>query len=109
MKIKFLIGLGCASFILLLQPVLAKPSTMVFKNQRGSILEITRLSDNKIDGYFTTAVASKSCPQAVEKKRPISGYIIGNAITFTIAYPMCESVVSVTGNFDRDQKSIDTM
>lgn len=40
-------------------------SAEIFKNQRGSILEFNILDDNKIDGYFTTAVASKSCPDAI--------------------------------------------
>ena len=95
--------------LLLTQSAFADQNTMTFKNQRGSILELNILSDNKIDGYFTTAVASKTCPQAIHKKRPITGYIVGNALTFTVVYPMCESVLSITGNIDKAQKTIDTI
>ena len=94
---------------LLSQSALAEQNTITFKNQRGSILELNRLPDNKVEGYFTTAVASKTCPDAINKKRPITGYIVGNALTFSVVYPMCESVLSVTGNIDETQESIDTI
>jgi hypothetical protein len=96
-------------FFSVYQPVFAKQNAVTFKNQRGSILELNILSDNKVEGYFTTAVASKTCPQAINTKRPIVGYVIGNALTFSVVYPMCDSVLSTTGNFDNDQKSIDTI
>jgi len=67
------------------------------------------LADNKIEGTFTTAVASKGCPQAVGKSRPIIGYLVGNAVSFSVVYPMCGSILSVTGNFDAKQTLIDTM
>ncbi len=60
-------------------------------------------------GDFTTAVASKTCPQAVGKKRPITGYLVGNALSFSVVYPMCDSVLSITGNFDKDKSIIDTL
>lgn len=41
---------------------------LIFKNQRGSILELNLLAENKIEGFFTTAVASKTCPDAINKK-----------------------------------------
>ena len=94
---------------LLSQSAFAEQHTISFKNQRGSILELNILADNKIEGYFTTAVASKTCTQAINKKRPITGYIVGNALTFSVVYPMCESVLSVSGNIDKAQKSIDTI
>jgi hypothetical protein len=97
-----------ASF-LLPQAINAQQNTITFKNQRGSILELNVLENNKIDGYFTTAVASKTCPQAIDQKRPIIGYITGNALTFSVVYPMCNSVLSVTGNISKDKKVIDTL
>ncbi len=95
--------------VLLCQSVFASSDRITFKNQRGSILELILLPDNKIEGYFTTAVASKTCPKAINTKRPISGYFIGNAITISVVYPMCSSVVSMTGNFDSKKQSIDTI
>ena len=94
---------------LLYHSAFAEQTTITFKNQRGSILELNILSDNKIEGYFTTAVASKTCPQAINKKRSITGYIVGNALTFSVVYPMCDSVLSVSGNLDKTENSIDTI
>lgn len=93
----------------LIKPTMAATPTMTFKNLKGSVLEISILADNKITGFFTTAVASKSCPQAINTKRPITGYLVGNALTFSVVYPMCESLLSVTGNFDNNKKMIDTL
>lgn len=97
-----------ASF-LLPQAINAQHNTTTFKNQRGSILELNILEGNKIDGYFTTAVASKTCPKAIDQKRPIIGYITGNALTFSVVYPICNSVLSITGNMSKDKKNIDTI
>lgn len=94
---------------MLCQPAFAEQHAITFKNQRGSILELNILADNKIEGYFTTAVASKTCPQAINNKRPITGYMVGNALAISVVYPMCESVLSITGNFGKAQSSIDTM
>lgn len=94
---------------LLSQAAFAEHEVITFKNQRGSILELTILEENKIEGYFTTAVASKTCPDAMNKKRPITGYLIGNALTFSVFYPMCDSVLSVSGNLDEAQESIDAL
>lgn len=91
------------------QSINAQDQIQTFKNQRGSILELSVLKNNKIEGYFTTAVASKSCPQAINQKRPIIGYIVGNALTFSVVYPMCDSVLSITGNISKDKKAIDTL
>jgi hypothetical protein len=107
MNFKTFLYTATIASLLLVQAAVAEQ--MTFKNQRGSTLELNILSDNKIDGFFTTAVASKTCPQAVNTKRPITGYIVGNALTFSVVYPMCDSVISFTGNYDKTQKSIDTI
>lgn len=109
MNFKSLFYTSTIASLLLAHSAFAEKHTMIFKNQRGSTLELNILSDNKIEGYFTTAVASKSCPQAINKKRSITGYMVGNALTFSVVYPMCESVVGITGNFDQEKKSIDTI
>lgn len=83
--------------------------TLAFKNQRGSLLELTIQSENQISGYFTTAVASKTCPDAIGTKRPITGYMVGNALTFSVVYPMCQSVLNISGNFTQSQNKIDTL
>jgi hypothetical protein len=87
----------------------AETNSMMFKNERGSVLELNLMPDNKLEGYFTTAVASKTCPEAIQNKRPIIGYVAGNTLTFSVVYPSCGSVVSITGNFMQDKKGIDTI
>ncbi|WP_419418957.1 avidin/streptavidin family protein [Legionella sp. D16C41] len=96
-----LFSLGCQSA--LAQQVIS------LKNERGSVLKVIKLADNRIKGYFTTAVASKSCPQAINVKRPITGYYVGNTITFSVVYPMCESVLSISGNFNKSEQTLDTI
>ncbi|RUR07319.1 avidin/streptavidin family protein [Legionella sp. km772] len=108
MKFKTLsIALGLSS--LLSGSLFASQDLLLFKNQRGSLLEIRVLDDNRIEGDFTTAVASKTCPQAIGIKRPITGYMIGNALSFSVVYPMCNSVLSITGNLDQDKTTLDTL
>ncbi|MBA2656198.1 MAG: hypothetical protein H0U70_04350 [Tatlockia sp.] len=94
---------------LICSSVFAEQGVQTYKNQRGSLLELEIIGDNKIQGFFTTAVASKSCPEAIGKKQPIIGYTVGNALTFSVVYPSCGSVVSITGNFLKKQSKIDTL
>ncbi|WP_242604368.1 avidin/streptavidin family protein [Legionella gresilensis] len=108
MKAKFLNPL-LITFVVVSQPTFGAQNVISFKNERGSILQLSMGSNNKIEGYFTTAVASKTCPQAINVKRPITGFMIGNAITVSIAYPMCESVLSLSGNFDKNKQTLDTI
>ena len=89
--------------------VVAAPKEITYKNERGSILTLNFLADNKIERYFTTAVASKTCPQAINQKRPITGYMVGNVLSFSVVYPMCESVLSVSGHLDKNLHAIDAI
>jgi hypothetical protein len=107
MSFKTISCVALAASTLLCQSAFA--NTITFKNERGSTLELNILADNKVEGSFTTAVASKTCPEAINKKRPITGYIVGNALTFSVVYPKCESVLSITGNLSKDQSLIDTV
>ncbi|WP_454782099.1 avidin/streptavidin family protein [Legionella sp. WA2022007384] len=109
MNFKSFFCLTIVASSLLAQSVYAEQKTISYKNERGSILELNILADNKIEGYFTTAVASKTCPQAINQKRPIIGYMVGNALSFSVVYPMCESVLSISGHFDKNQQAIDTI
>lgn len=109
MKIKLLCSTVFVASTLISMPNYAQQDALNFKNSRGSILELKTLSDNKVEGYFTTAVASKTCPQAIGKKRPITGYAVGNTITFSVVYPMCGSVLSFNGNFTKKGNVIDTI
>ena len=109
MKAKTFFHLSLIAATLLSQTVHATTNTLNFKNQRGSILEIVLLKDNKIEGHFTTAVASKSCPQAIGTRQPITGYIVGNVVTFSVAYPMCNSALGITGHFANHRETLDTL
>lgn len=90
------------------QSVFAEHNTMIYKNTHGSTLELQINSDNTLTGYFTTAVASKECQQAIGMKRPIVGYIAKNALTFSVSYPEC-GVLTFVGNIENHQKTIDTI
>ncbi|CZG21267.1 TPA: avidin/streptavidin family protein [Legionella pneumophila] len=109
MKIKWLCSNVFIVSSLVSLPNYAQQDVLTFKNTRGSILELKTLSDNKVEGYFTTAVASKSCPQAIGQKRPITGYAVGNTVTFSVVYPGCGSVLSFSGNFTKKGNIIDTI
>lgn len=109
MSIKIIVSAAIAGSLLLCHSGYAVQQSLTFKNQRGSTLELNILEDNKIQGYFTTAVASKSCPEAVNTKRPITGFMVGNALSFSVVYPMCNSVLSIIGNLSKDNKNIDTL
>lgn len=106
---KILCATFAAASFLICQSSIAAQDKLIFKNERGSVLEFSILENNKIEGHFTTAVASPSCPQAIGKKQPIIGYTIGNAMTFSVVYPMCDSLLTVSGNFDKNKKGIDTI
>jgi hypothetical protein len=80
-----------------------------YKNLRGSILELALLPDQKMEGYFTTAVASPECQDIVGKPQAIVGGWTGNVLTFSVVYPSCGSVYTAVGNFDKDQQSIDVL
>jgi len=80
-----------------------------YKNQRGSILELTLRPNQEVKGFFTTAVASKDCQKIIGMKQPIIGYCTGNALTFSVVYKDCGSIYSVTGNFDKTREHIDVM
>ncbi|WP_019215553.1 avidin/streptavidin family protein [Legionella tunisiensis] len=79
--------------------------TMIFKNEKGSVLELAVAKEGAV---FTTAVASKECQQAIGQKRPVVGYLTGNAFTISIDYPDCGSALSIIGNIAANKKSLDT-
>lgn len=101
------IGYVAVIFSLLNQPVFAESNGMMYQNTRGSILKLEINSDHTLSGFFTTAVASKECQQAIGMKRPIIGYIAKNALTFSVSYPEC-GVVTFVGNIENNKKLIDT-
>lgn len=92
---------------LLSQTAFAENNPISYKNTRGSTLILQINQDNTLSGFFTTAVASKECQQAIGMKRPIIGYIVKNALTFSVSYPEC-GVVTFIGNIENDNQIIDT-
>lgn len=87
----------------------AGQDTITYKNSRGSILELEFNQKEKLKGTFTTAVASKDCQDVIGVKRPLIGYIDNSAITFSINYPTCGSVVSLTGHINENREKISTI
>lgn len=87
----------------------AEQTSIRYKNTRGSVLELNFGQDNKLTGSFVTAVATKDCQQAVGSKRPIIGYADGTAIGLSINYPVCGSVVTLSGHISKDRDVIETI
>ncbi len=66
----------------------------IWKNQRGSYLDIAKLENNEFRGLFTTAVAdTKSCiGQPVE----VVGFVNGNAMSLSLSMESCGSPVTIS-------------
>lgn len=105
--------LACATLLSLSfanQTVFANQNTTVnYKNSRGSTLELNFTGTDSVTGSFTTAVATKECQDVVGKARPVSGFVLGNAITFSVDYPACGSVVTFSGHLNEDKSKIDSI
>jgi len=86
----------------------AENNTSTWKNARGSVLTLQFLDQNALSGTFTTAVATKHCPKAVGMKRNITGFIVNNAITVSVSYPDCGTVLTFIGNIDRQNGTLET-
>lgn len=89
------------------QSAFAKTEIISYTSARGSVLTLD-FAENNLSGTFTTAVASKDCQEAIGMERPIVGFIADNAITFSVTYPGCGSVVTFIGNIENNKKTIDT-
>lgn len=86
----------------------AENDTSTWKNTRGSTLTLQFLDKNAISGTFTTAVATKQCPKAVGLKRDINGFVVKNAITISVSYPDCGTVLTFIGNIDKQNGTLET-
>lgn len=86
----------------------AESDTSTWKNARGSTLTLQFLDKNALSGTFTTAVATKQCPKAVGMKRDINGFIVKNAITISVSYPDCGTVLTFIGNIDKQNGTLET-
>ncbi|MDX1837180.1 hypothetical protein DIZ81_07000 [Legionella taurinensis] len=82
--------------------------TITYKNERGSVLTLHFTSKDTLSGTFKTAVASKECQEAIGSERPVVGYIVKNAITISVDYPACGSVLTFIGNIEQGKAMIDT-
>lgn len=108
MRVKHIGYAAALSLAILSQTGFSAQETMVFKNNYGSTLEITVNEDDSVQGFFTTTVATKDCQQVVGQKRPVVGFLTGNALTLSIYYPSCGSALSIIGNLKKDNKIIDS-
>lgn len=84
---------------------------MVFKNQRGSTMELVlhpqEGNTGTITGSFTTAVGN--CKKDMEVPMPIAGFFNGNAISVTVNFPHCKQVVAMTGHLLEENKVLNTL
>lgn len=78
-----------------------------WKNSHGSVLTLQVLDKNALSGTFTTAIATKQCPKAVGMKRNITGFIVKNAITVSVSYPDCGTVLTFIGNIDKQNGTLE--
>jgi hypothetical protein len=107
MTLKKLGFVALTGLFLLSQTALAENDMLIYKNTRGSTLKLRMNPDNTLSGIFTTAVASKECPQAIGTDKPLLGYVANNAIVFSVSYPECGSIVGFTGNIEKNNSLID--
>lgn len=105
MKLKML---ACSVIIVCSSTAIAKNNLIThYKNARGSTLTIQVDENNNLTGTFTTAVATKQCPQTVGVEQSIIGFMVNNALTISVAYPDCGSVLTFIGNVDNKNGYID--
>ncbi|WED42736.1 avidin/streptavidin family protein [Legionella cardiaca] len=108
MQLKKISRIVAVSGLIMLSQASFAEEKMVFKNGKGSVLELSSTKEGALTGYFTTAVASKECQQVIGQKRPVVGFLTGNAFTISIDYPDCGSALSIVGNLGKDNKTLDT-
>jgi hypothetical protein len=96
----------CASFT---QISLAQG--MIYKNQRGSIMELVlhpqEGNTGAITGSFTTAVGN--CKSDIGVAMPLTGFFNGNTISISVNFPHCKQVVAMTGHLLEENNTLYTL
>ncbi len=108
MKFKAIVCVLIGSIFLIANAQSIENKSITYKNSRGSILHLESFNNETITGSFLTAVATPQCPKAVGMKRPITGFVVKNAITISVSYPECGSVLTLIGNIDEQNGTIET-
>lgn len=108
MKFKRIVCVIIVSVCLIANAKSIQNKSITYKNSRGSILNLESLNNEPLTGSFVTAVATPQCPKAVGMKRPITGLVVKNAITISVSYPECGSVLTLIGNIDERNGTIET-
>lgn len=84
---------------------------MIYKNQRGSTMELVlhpqEGNTGTITGSFTTAVGN--CKTDMGVPMPISGFYNGNAISVSVNFPHCKQVVAMTGHLLEENNALYTL
>ena len=102
-------------FVLVSSLFIASSSTAdqkaIYQNQRGSTLTLQWQGDEKqtgtLTGTFITVVGN--WPADMNKPMPLTGFFNGNAVAFTVNFPNCKQIVSITGNVIKDGDEIPTL
>ena len=91
--------------------VYAADQTIIFKNQRGSMLKLIfqneKTNTGSLTGTFTTNVGN--CKADVGIPVPIRGYFNGNAIALIVNFPHCQQLVAMTGNLTDHYDELHTL
>ncbi|CAM3570155.1 avidin/streptavidin family protein [Parendozoicomonas haliclonae] len=80
-----------------------------WRNQRGSVLALSKQDRDNLKGTFATAVAStRDC---IGYKAPLNAAINGNAIALSLTMKGCGSpyVVAMTGTLHKDKDQKETL
>ncbi len=93
------------------QSYAAEDASVAYKNQRGSVLNLTMHAQSAetgtLSGTFTTAVGN--CKTDMNVPVPIVGFYNGNVVALSINFPHCKQVVSMTGNLNADKTALSTL
>jgi hypothetical protein len=89
----------------------ANDTNIQYKNDHGSILNLTMNPDGKdtgtLTGTFTTAIGN--CAAAIGKTAPVTGFYNGRSMAITMNFPGCKQVVAMKGHFIKNKEVLNTL
>jgi len=107
MKIRIIVSMLAMMFCVNSYAFNFANKTVQFRNHHGSKFTVIGHKKGHLSGTFTgtftSAVALPHCSRIVNKARPITGFYNGNAISITVNYPSCGTILTWIGNVDRKQ------
>ncbi len=99
------------SFLCISYSAVSQAQELIYKNQRGSIMELVlhpqEGNTGTITGTFTTAVGN--CKTDMGVPVPITGFFNGNVISVSVNFPHCKQVVAMTGHLLEEDNALYTL